>query len=155
MAYTEIKKRNGNSYSYRVLSLREGGRVCKKRIYLGKNLSKEKLRIKQDEADKELHSLKRERKGDFYKIEKKLKFILREKGIKKAGIFGSYARGEQKKNSDIDILVELPKKYKGYKFYELVEDISKELNKKVDILTYKGINEKIKNQILREEIKIL
>ena len=32
--------------------------------------------------------------------------ILKQKGIKKAGIFGSYARGEQTKKSDVDILIE-------------------------------------------------
>ena len=32
---------------------------------------------------------------------------LKANGVKKAGIFGSYARGESKKGSDIDILVQL------------------------------------------------
>jgi hypothetical protein len=36
MAYTEIQKRNGEKYYYRVLSVRLGKKVSKKRIYLGK-----------------------------------------------------------------------------------------------------------------------
>ena len=43
--------------------------------------------------------------------ERKIAFILRKNGVVKAGIFGSYARGEAKKNSDIDILI----KFKGSK----------------------------------------
>src|SRR3989338_8359463 len=37
--------------------------------------------------------------------------ILKKNGVVKAGIFGSYARGEAKKNSDIDLLI----KFKGRK----------------------------------------
>ena len=40
-------------------------------------------------------------------IKRKIVPLLKQEGIKKAGIFGSYARGEAKKNSDIDILIEL------------------------------------------------
>ena len=35
--------------------------------------------------------------------------ILKKNGVIRAGIFGSYARGEQKKKSDIDILIKPPK----------------------------------------------
>ena len=48
---------------------------------------------------------------DFYmrkaiaQIKKKIEKPLRDAGVVRAGIFGSYARGEQTKNSDIDILI--------------------------------------------------
>ena len=44
--------------------------------------------------------------------------ILKRNGIKKAGIFGSYARGEARKKSDIDILVQPPKGM-GFQFASL------------------------------------
>ena len=40
------------------------------------------------------------------KIEPKIKQVLKKYDIVRAGIFGSYARGESKENSDIDILIE-------------------------------------------------
>ncbi len=58
MAYTEIKEQNSKKYYYRVISIRKGKKVEKKRIYLGVNLSKEKLTKKIKEADKELSTFK-------------------------------------------------------------------------------------------------
>jgi len=44
---------------------------------------------------------------EINKIKSKVKRILKKNGVVKAGIFGSYARGEQTKESDIDILIEV------------------------------------------------
>lgn len=155
MVFTEVKERNQNKYYYRVCSFREEDKVKKKRNYLGKNLSKQDLILKEKLIDKEIYGFKRKRKEDFEKIKLKLVKILKEKGVKKAGIFGSYARGEQNKNSDIDILIELPKKLKGFRFFDLHEEISKELGKKVDIVTYGGINHLLKEKILLQEVRII
>lgn len=40
-------------------------------------------------------------------IKSKISPILKKNGVKKAAIFGSYARGEEKKKSDVDIWIEL------------------------------------------------
>ena len=83
--------------------------------------------------------------------------VLKEHGVRKAGIFGSYARGEQKDNSDIDILIEAPKDRK----FSLLDIVSIERELKiilginVDLLTYKGINYLLKKAILKEEIRII
>ena len=81
--------------------------------------------------------------------------LLKKNGVKRAGIFGSYARGEQTKDSDVDILVQWPK---GKSFFELVElerNLKITLQKKVDLLTYDSINHLLKEMILKEEVKIL
>jgi len=54
MVYTEIKEKNGRKYYYRVLSIRKGSKVNKKRVYLGADLEKKKLSEKEKQADKEL-----------------------------------------------------------------------------------------------------
>jgi len=54
MVYTEIKEKNGKKYFYRVLSIRKGPRIEKKRIYLGVDLDKKNLTDKENLADKEL-----------------------------------------------------------------------------------------------------
>jgi len=54
MTYTEIKEKNQKKYYYRVLSIRNGEDFEKKRVYLGDNLTKEELKIKEEQADREL-----------------------------------------------------------------------------------------------------
>lgn len=56
MSYTEIKQRNGRKYFYRVISIRNGKRVQKKREYLGLDLTKEELKSKEQEADIKLQN---------------------------------------------------------------------------------------------------
>ncbi|HLD72891.1 MAG TPA: nucleotidyltransferase family protein [Candidatus Nanoarchaeia archaeon] len=81
--------------------------------------------------------------------------ILRKNGAVKAGIFGSYARGEQTKDSDLDLLVRL-KSGKG--FFDLIRlerELKLKLNPKVDLITYNSINHLLKERILKEEVRIL
>ncbi|MEK6817207.1 MAG: nucleotidyltransferase domain-containing protein [Nanoarchaeota archaeon] len=86
-------------------------------------------------------------------LKEKITLILKKEWVKKAGIFGSYARGEQKKNSDIDILVEFDGSLLDL---ERLERILKEkLKKNIDLLSYGGINHRLKEIILNEEIKII
>ena len=152
MTYTEIKKRNGNKYYYRVISLREKNKVSKKRVYLGVNLSIKDLEEKIKESDIKLNLLSRFK--SLEKIKVKIIRILKKNKIKRAGIFGSYARGEQKENSDIDILVE-PSKGMGFKFAGLEIQLAKALNRKVDLVSYNGISPYLKDRILSQEIKII
>ena len=83
--------------------------------------------------------------------ENKIKKILIAKGIKRAGIFGSYARNEQKKNSDIDILIETPNNFSLFDFVGLKQELEKVLKKKVDLVDYRIIKERLKERILNEE----
>lgn len=79
---------------------------------------------------------------------------LKKHGIKKAGLFGSYVRGEQKKNSDIDILIEPPKGI-GFGFAGIELDLENKLKKKVDLLSYNGLSNLLKKIILKEEVRII
>lgn len=155
MVYTEIKERNGKKYYYRVMSIRRGRKVSKKRKYLGVNLSKNILLQKEKVANKEFVLEDRKRKKDVLeKIKPKIIQILKKYNIKKAGIFGSYARGEQKKNSDIDIIIEPPKGI-GLGFIDIELELESKLKKKVDLLSYNGINKHLKKYILEEEVRIV
>lgn len=150
MTYTEIKQRNKSNYYYRVLSIRSDKKIKKQRLYLGKNLSKNQLLEKQQEADKQLKQINKELK----KITPMIIKILKKYHVKKAGIFGSYARNEQKKKSDIDILIELPRGM-GLEFVGLHIELQEKLKKKVDLVTYSSIHPMLKERVLRDEVKIL
>lgn len=80
--------------------------------------------------------------------------ILKRSGVLKASIFGSYARGEAKKNSDIDLLIQPPKGM-GLEFVGLKLDLEKKMRKKVDLLTYQSISPYLKEYILADEVRIL
>ncbi|MEN4018268.1 MAG: nucleotidyltransferase family protein [Methanobacterium sp.] len=78
-----------------------------------------------------------------------IKNILREQknelkeryGVKKIGIFGSFARGEQKEISDVDILVEFERPI-GLRFFELADYIEEILGINVDLLTPNSLKQK-------------
>jgi len=155
MVYTEIKERNRKKYYYRVLSIRYGKKISKKRIYLGVNLSKEEQSLKEKNADKKFNLIINDKKKEILeKIKPKIIKILRKYKIKRAGIFGSFARGEAKNSSDIDILVE-PTKNMGFKFAGLETHLSKVLKKKIDLVSYNGISPYLKDKILKQEIRII
>ena len=155
MTYTEIKTRNGKKYFYRVLSVRKGEKISKKRKYLGVNLAKKELSFKEKDADNVFNLISENKKKEVIeKIKSKIIKILKKNDIKRAGIFGSYAKGEQKKDSDIDILIE-PAKNMGFKFAGLEIQLAKALKKRVDLVSYNGISPYLKNKILSQEVRII
>ncbi len=87
------------------------------------------------------------------KIKPKIVEILKKFKVKKAGIFGSYARGEQKKNSDIDILIDFKGGLLG--LVRLERELEDKIKVKVDLLTYGGINSLLKERILSDEVRII
>ncbi|MBU1622413.1 MAG: nucleotidyltransferase domain-containing protein, partial [Nanoarchaeota archaeon] len=56
---------------------------------------------------------------EIKEIQRKVVPLLKKYGVVRAGIFGSYARGEQKKKSDLDLLIEVKKKSK-FSLFDLV-----------------------------------
>ena len=74
-------------------------------------------------------------------------------GVARIGVFGSYARGEEKPESDVDILVEFRKgeksfdHYIGLKFY--LEDL---LGLKVDLVMKSAIKRRLREPILSEVV---
>ena len=81
------------------------------------------------------------------KIKSKIVKVLQKHGVTRAGVFGSYARGEEKKNSDIDILIEPPKGI-GLEFIGIKLDLEDELGRRVDLITYKGIHPLLKKSLI-------
>jgi len=152
MTYTEIKEKNRKIYYYRVRSIRIGKKFRKERVYLGLNLSDKSLAEKEIQADKIL--LKERVNRDLDEIRPQIIRILKKNGIKRAGIFGSFARGEQKKNSDIDILIQ-PRKNIGFGFAGIEIELEKKLKRKVDLVSYNGISPYLKDKILRQEVRII
>ena len=75
-------------------------------------------------------------------------------GVKEIGIFGSYIRGEQNEESDLDILVafEADAKMDLIRFVELEEYLSELLGLEVDLVMKSALKPRIGRRILREVI---
>lgn len=72
--------------------------------------------------------------------------------IKVVGVFGSYSRGEPRKRSDIDILVEFSESPDFFEFIRLEDFLTKLLGVKVDLVTRDALKPLIKNEILKEVV---
>jgi hypothetical protein len=88
-------------------------------------------------------------------IKKKAAKIFAKYGVTKAAVFGSYARGEEKKNSDIDLLVELDERNTFFDFIGLQLELEDVLGKKVDLVEYVCLHPLLKDQILKDQISVL
>ena len=81
--------------------------------------------------------------------------ILKKNDVVKAGIFGSYARGEAKKRSDVDMLIQFKGRKSYFDLVGLEQDLNHHLLKKDDLLTYKSVNPLLKKYIFKDEVRIL
>jgi len=94
-------------------------------------------------------------KGQSFPNLKKILPILKRYGVKRAAVFGSFVRGESKKKSDIDILVEIEKDISLFDFIGLKLEIEEVLGRKVDLVEYSTIKPAIKAEILKGQLGIL
>ncbi len=92
---------------------------------------------------------------EIQKIKPIIVKILKKNDVVRAGIFGSYARGEAKKSSDIDILIKFKGRKSLFDLVRLERELKLNLKKNVDLLTYNSINHLLKDNILHDEVRIL
>ena len=81
--------------------------------------------------------------------------VLRQHDVVRAAIFGSFARGEAKEDSDLDVLVELPRSKSLFDFVALKLDLEEALGRKVDVVEYSTLHPLVKDRILNEQVIIL
>jgi predicted nucleotidyltransferase len=74
--------------------------------------------------------------------------------VKEIGLFGSYVRQEQKKKSDLDVLVTFYETIDLFTFIELENYLSDALGIKVDLVMKEGIKPRLKEKILSEAIYV-
>lgn len=81
--------------------------------------------------------------------------ILREHGVLRAGVFGSRARGEERPDSDLDLLVELEAGSSLLDLIGLELEISEHLGVKAQVITYRSLHPLLRDRILADEVPIL
>lgn len=141
---SKFNKNNYKMYQFRVK------KIDKELIdYLDKKENRNNyiLSLINDDINKKVYSLK--------EIKRIIKPILNKYGINDIYLFGSYARGEAKSNSDIDIYCDRGNIKTLIDQGELEEELENALNKEVDIIfTTSILDEYFKEQIKEDMIKL-
>ena len=75
-------------------------------------------------------------------------------GARNVRIFGSAARGEDREDSDIDFLVDLEPGRSLLDLGGLLTDLQDLLGRRVDVVTEKGLRDRIRDRVLREAVPI-
>ena len=81
--------------------------------------------------------------------------ILKAHKIKKAAVFGSFARGDFDNKSDVDILIEPPEGFSLFDLAGLHLNLEDTLGRKVDVMIYDSINPLIKDKVMKEKKDII
>lgn len=68
------------------------------------------------------------------------------------GIFGSYARGENKRNSDLDILIDFEQQLNLLEIIGLEQELTDRLGVKVDLITFRSLNPQLKEHVKKDLI---
>ena len=76
--------------------------------------------------------------------------ILKKEGAKRIAVFGSYIRGEEEPESDIDIIVEFSGRKSLLELVRIERELSEALGIKVDLLTEKSISPYLVDTIKKE-----
>ena len=92
---------------------------------------------------------------DLEKYQQLILPVLKRYFIKRAAIFGSFAKGKNDSHSDVDLLIEPENDFTIFKMLKLEEEISALLNRKVDIVEYNALKSSIRNEVLLSAIPIL
>ncbi|MCL1996176.1 MAG: nucleotidyltransferase domain-containing protein [Defluviitaleaceae bacterium] len=72
-------------------------------------------------------------------IKNKLTPIFEERGVIKAVLFGSYAKGEATEDSDVDIAVRVNEEVGGFEFYGIGGSVAEVLNRQVDFIDLEDV----------------
>jgi predicted nucleotidyltransferase len=80
--------------------------------------------------------------------------LLEKFNIVSVGVFGSYVRGEQHKDSDIDLLVELKEDISLLRLVSAENFLSDLLRRKVDLVPKDDVRPELRERILREVVYI-
>ncbi len=87
-------------------------------------------------------------------IKKKVTPILKQEGVKRSALFGSVVYGEDTAESDVDILVEVPRGTGMFRFVALERRLGEALGRKVDLVSYKALHPLLKERIMNERVPL-
>ena len=88
--------------------------------------------------------------ADLAKIREQIEPILKEYNVGYAGVFGSFARGKENENSDLDLLVEFTQPTGFFELVGLEDELTETLGRKVDVIANGYLNPIFKKRIIKD-----
>lgn len=92
--------------------------------------------------------------NDLQKLKEIAMPILNMYGVKKAAVFGSFARGDATESSDVDLLVNYSEHTSLFDVVRLKRSLESALGRNVDLVSYEWIDEHLKDRIMKERVPL-
>ncbi len=92
---------------------------------------------------------------DFQSVSRVLLPIAKRARARRIALFGSVARGDAGTDSDIDVLIDLPRPYGLFSFLSIKSEMEDALGKKVDLIAYDTIKPAIRDRVLKEAVPLV
>ncbi len=86
---------------------------------------------------------------------KQLSRILKQHDVRRAEVFGSFARGDATAKSDLDILIDMRGRKSLFDLVGLKLDLEDRFGRSVDIVTYRSVNPRLKPFIMEHRLVIV
>ena len=86
-------------------------------------------------------------------LRKQKPYLAENYGVRVVGIFGSYVRGEETQESDVDILIDFSEPI-GWEFLDIKDILEEAIEKEMDIVTVGALKPRLKDIILEEVVYI-
>jgi len=77
--------------------------------------------------------------------------VARRYRLQKVAVFGSAARGDMRKKSDVDLLIDVPPGTTLLDLVAMKKDFAERFNREIDVVTYDSLHHLLKDDILREQ----
>jgi len=91
---------------------------------------------------------------DLQKTKEQIGFLIKKHNVSRAALFGSIVSGNMRADSDIDLLVDMPKDSSLFDILRIKVDLEEHLGRKVDVVQYKAIKSRLKDEILSHQVSI-
>lgn len=91
---------------------------------------------------------------DIQKAKKQIMPIIKKYNISKAALFGSIVTGKMKDDSDIDLLIDMPKDSSLFDLLRVKIALEEQLGRRVDLVQYKAIKLRLKDEILSHQVSV-
>jgi hypothetical protein len=80
---------------------------------------------------------------------------IRAQGVARLAVFGSCVRGEERRDSDVDILVDFEKPVSIFEFLEVKDYLETLLGKPVDLVMRRALKPQLRDRILAEAVSAI
>ncbi|MFA5770196.1 MAG: nucleotidyltransferase family protein [Patescibacteria group bacterium] len=91
---------------------------------------------------------------DIQKAKKQIVPIIKKHNISKAALFGSIVTGKMRNDSDIDLLIDMPKDSSLFDLLRVKIDLEEQLGRRVDLVQYKAIKSRLRDEILSHQVSV-